>query len=410
MARRRLQGTVSRVPRGYGSYLARVGGVAGAAYQGAQGGLNAYKKIDKYLPRGNKRSSSFQRKLGPMNSRPAYKKARTAYNRPPTSVGHGLRRRRNKKTLKKPISTRKLALAAYRRYTRSYQGLSNFDLDSGQYFIGNSNKMDGSIVTPIHVINLTNLRNNPDDVVTDMNVHYKLRWAGEASSSAIQAEAFSGQDLSATGSGDPTWVTIMGPQSNVDVTHAYLVGTSIGFNFYGARTRATRFQVHLVSYKDDDYNPLIKGGEEEVKTWLTGLERPLVYNNLTPRVPGWKKGIKFLKTWSYNLEATTNDVLNTSVGSIMEAKIYIKHNTMLNFKNDEYDKTGRADHSNFADYTVDFEGVRNSPTPKQRLHLIVTAFAPERVPDEEFTATETPSYDMIIRQSWMIPTGLSTIQ
>lgn len=371
--------------------IGRVGRNIGTYGQRAYNNLRNYRR-----PSMGKRSSS---RNGPPSKRRRFAGSITGGA---AFTGNTLSRRRNKTTLKKPPTTRALVTAGYRALTRGVTGLTNFDVNVGKYLLSNDSAPDGSVRLPIHMLNLTGIDNNIADLTTVVTPHLQLAWNNSSNAAVCIVTPFTGTNN--IGANVQNWQTIAGPAGPYLVRRAHLISTYVAFNFYGARVRDTQFKVHLLSFKDDDADVLVKTDPEST-AFITGLERPLTFNQLTPSAPRWAHNVKFHKTWTYNVPATTNDSLNTATGNVLEAKINIKHNKLFTLVNNESATTGREGHLNDASYDVDVQLVRNAPMPKQRLYLYITAFAPQRVTRGSETAAETPSYDMIVRQKWMVPTA-----
>eukprot|EP00955_Chlamydomonas_euryale_P048549 354013-Chlamydomonas_euryale.AAC.1 len=66
--------------------------------------------------------------------------------------------------------------------------------------------------------------------------------------------------------------------------------------------------------------------------WLQYMERPLIYSNLQTDVAG--KGydkMRVIRRCKYYVSASQTNDVDTSVGKIHQAKIFIRHNKMLDF-------------------------------------------------------------------------------
>lgn len=286
-----------------------------------------------------------------------------------------------------------------------YQNLSNYDTNVGALTIRNSrNTTTGLVTSPIHIYDISAFNNT-----SNHTCGYQLGWASTLAGADFSRTALIGQDQ--TGA---TFSAFWGNEDNVqnspypNAKNALHNWSDIRFNFYGPRKRTTFFEVMFITLKDE-FADLIHGAVSNIsaKLLLQYLERPLIYSNLQTDVQGEaSKMFKVVKRFRYYISASQSTDVDTSVGKVKEAKIFMRHDRMRGYdwQHNGYATTDVLPHGD-ADGTqwVRDDDCHNMPGPDKRLYMIVRAFSPERAvvaDDATVDADRDPTYDCIIRNSF----------
>lgn len=280
-----------------------------------------------------------------------------------------------------------------------FQGVTNFDTNSGYFPLRNSNLAGNvTIQLPVHLYHL----NLCPTGGTYPGAGWTSGWAAEANTSAVESFAILGQ--TATGvSTDSKWQLESLPSNNVQRGDSFIhEWTQVKLNLYGARKRTTRFTVSFF-YVSKAADPLATAGTVlERKELVQYLSRPYIYSNLLADFSHQKKHIQIVKEFNYTVDATDGFDLNTTTGKIHNANIFIRHNKRYKLDEGVFNTTilphGQADGSDF-DTRIDAE-ITGIPKPGRRLYMCIRAFAPERVDGATgINALTDPSYDMILRNA-----------
>lgn len=353
------------------------------------------------------------------------------------NMTNGTEWRRSRRTTRlQKASFRKKLYGASQTLIDRYQGLTNFDTNSGYSALCYRKQyVDPSLqpcVLPIHVFDLTTWGNS-NAVVGQI-----LGWENTTSSTSNiyrapkYAQPADGEKPVSPGAAVVNFVTEKGEVTAVNPpSHACLDWVDLRFNLYGARKRDTYFRIQIVRFKDE-FADLFQAGASNgsVKELLTELERPLIYNNL--QAGQWhevQSRMQVIRSFYYKVPAKTADDLNTATGNIQEAKIFMKVNKACNYMWDKGNENFKHD---TVEQGRDFETEGNLLNdthrlrPQSRLYLLVSAFCPKlRTPDtagwfqysdhEADMGTDVhpvgfavdidyePSYDFLFRRKWTLP-------
>lgn len=280
-----------------------------------------------------------------------------------------------------------------------FQGLTNYDVDGGYFRLSQCNH-DGARYRPIHIYDLTSIRNETGGVISIPEVARHLGWTDVGTSAnVIHRDLIAQSNNGDQGTGANKWF----PEST-DFMHDgasssyYLNWIDARFNFYGCRKRDTKFQVRLVQFPDDDWN-LWHAAPADLgkKSMLSYLERSLIYNNLQTGDPSLRKRMRVLATYTYHIPATTSIDLNTAVGKICEAKIFFRMNRVFRLNwNDQQGQDLPHGHGDGHDWdVVDLNDNKSWPQHSSRVFMIVSAFSPE---DVDLTGSKNPM--MTPAESW----------
>lgn len=288
-----------------------------------------------------------------------------------------------------------------------FQNLSNYDTDVGGIIIRNSrNTTTGEVTSPIHIYDISAFNNE-----STQTCGYRLGWASTATNAVYNRTALDGQNSDGSSLSAATWMT----EKNSTQTpfpaarNALHNWSDIRFNFYGPRKRTTYFEVMFILIKDE-FADLIQGATSNIsgKLLLQYLERPLIYNNLQTDVGGEaSKMFKVVKRFRYYISASQSTDVDTTVGKVKEAKIFMRHDRLRGYDWQHHglsasDVIPHGDDDGL-DYVRD-DDVHNIAAPNKRLYMVVRAFSPERALtsslDPNVDSNRDPSYDILIRNSF----------
>eukprot|EP00955_Chlamydomonas_euryale_P043773 352708-Chlamydomonas_euryale.AAC.2 len=210
------------------------------------------------------------------------------------------------------------------------QGLTQYDTNVGFYQLRQSVTAAGAIYSPVHVWDLTSIPDRGNDEAAGFSYGCK----SALSSANMFKEGLATQDSTGSTSGDSLWYNENGISGQaLNVENAFHEWTSANINFYGPRKRTTWFEVIFFTPKDDFADPIRANlANVENKYWLQYLERPLIHSNLQTDVGG--KGydkMRIIRRYKYFVSASQTTDVDTSVGKIKQAKIFMRHNKMLDF-------------------------------------------------------------------------------
>lgn len=284
-----------------------------------------------------------------------------------------------------------------------YQGLTNFDTNLGFFNLANVQFTGGDVQIPMHIYDLTSIPNT-----STPGVCYAYSWANTTAAADLIRYNINGQTPS--GTLQPGWNTENGKDTGFRdsrvMRHDW---TDVRINFYGPRKRTTRYEVLFVRVKDEFANPLVASvSNASLKELFAYLERPCVYSNLQTYQTNVAKKIKIVKKYTYWVSAGQTTDVDSSVGKIKEARIFMRHDRVYNLDwRHEGAGTSTLSHvqADGANYVQD-ETHHDYPWHGSRLMMIIRAFAPERAyPAGAFTpdANRDPTYDILIRNAVSTP-------
>jgi len=295
-----------------------------------------------------------------------------------------------------------------------FQNLTRYDTDVGAIALRQGyNSSLNAVYSPVHVYDITSFNNE-----TSVVAGYQLGWNDVASTADMIKIPIPCQTTAGTGTSS-FW-----QQENNAAATPYPAAmkalhnwTSIGFNFYGPRKRTTWFEVMFITMKDEFADLMYASGSNpSVKLLLQYLERPLIYSNLQTDVGGKAHNMfKVVKRFRYYVSASQTTDVDTSVGKIKEAKIFMRHDRMRDYhwQHNDFDTSSVIPHgeNDGIDFTRD-DDVHNYPAYGKRMYMVVRAFSPERV---TFTndalavdANRDPTYDIIMRNSFSFVRSLNS--
>lgn len=327
--------------------------------------------------------------------------------------GNDLTVRNSKATLHKRSYGTKGSIAMLRKQVQAlmqtqiqrYQFLSNYDTNIGAHLIRNEyDSATGITLLPIHVYELSSVNN-----VSGIAPGLALGWSSLLSTANVVKNVLPTQTPTGGTAADGLW------RSETDVTYpsaqqAFHNWSSIKLNLYGARKRSTRFTVSIMTVRDDFANFQSAGvGNLEFKQLLQYMARPLIYSNIQSDLRNKaNKLIKVVKRYNYWVSASQTTDVDTTVGKIANANIFLRHNKKYDLDWMAEDPANILPHAQAdgLDYASDSVPM-NYPQSNQRLFMVITAFSPEQVNTADpVDPNVCPSYDIIIRNSWSFGRGI----
>lgn len=297
-------------------------------------------------------------------------------------------------------------------YSYRFQNITNYDTNVGGLSLGNLQQATGTLIQmPLAIYDLTSLNNR--GLVAPGRA---FRWLDTTATAGIDRQIIPTQGLSGGAVAAGTWTNEQATSIAFPNTqHAFHKYTDIKLNLYGARKRTTWFEIMIVRVNDDLANPFAANPANlEYKQFIDYLQRPCIYSNLVQNSIG-KTNRKFsiIKKYKYFISAAQTTDVDTSVGKIKEVKIFLKHNVMRDFDWRLEQTPASMSHAQEAGnaYIVDTQN-ENDVRPRQRVFMVIRAFAPERRFTDAFStasadANVDPTYDIIIRNVWGIPQNIN---
>jgi len=317
-----------------------------------------------------------------------------------------------------------------------FQGITNFDTNTGYFTIANREDTTSGIITqPLHVYNLTVFRNTPLAAAPVLANAYG--WSGPLGTATVVRNQLLGMNFSGTGTtGDWATEELAGPY-RIGVGASEWPGcrkllhewTQVKMNLYGARARPTWFKISFVQVRNEFANFASAGVNNErfveLINYLTG---GMTFSNLQSRDLSAAKYLKVMKSYKYLIPAETSIDLNSACGKIKEVKLFYKHARVLNMAPHETkDDSARLGHNQVdgGDFEVGTVPL-NTPADPAQVFMIVQAWSPSRgstttanwalvgtnytpLSSDIWTAkavpanNDVPSYDIILRQKYSVP-------
>lgn len=285
-----------------------------------------------------------------------------------------------------------------------FQGLTRFDTNVGFYKLWNALETStNSVNLPVHIYDLTSFNN-----IGNYSPARRFGWTSQATTADCGTANLPCQNAAGATDVAGPWILENGEGT---VTNSRIMRhdwSDIRFNFYGPRKRTTKFEVMFVRVKDELANPLIAGASNaSFKDLMNYLERPCIFSNLQTFQPHIAKKMRIVKKYTYWVSAGQTTDVDTTVGKIKEARIFMRHDRIYNL---DWRHEGGADLAHGADDGIDFvqdQLHHNGPWYGSRLLMIVRAFAPERRSVVDYSAAADaltdPTYDILIRNCVSTP-------
>lgn len=375
----------------------------------------AAKKLAPYA-RAAGAKSTVQRKLGMFVGKP---KVRVARRQTASTVGqeygggNDWTQSRSKVGYKKKPTLQRLTRMMNASMTNKiyrFQNITNFDTNSGGVPISNWQFASGEVTSPVHYYDLTSFPNTQ----TNVSPTVRLQWASTLSTADLQRFAIPGQFQDGSSDVNGVWIPETqggalgtGISNTINARSFQHNWTDVRINFYGPRKRTTKFEVMFFRIKDENANPEGSAvSNANLKELQLFLERPCIYSNIQTYTSNVAKKIQMIKKFTYFVSAGQTTDVDTTVGKIKEARIFLRHDKMYNL---DWRHTGaqaipheQADGLDFVQDSIHHD----RPWYSSRVYMCIRAFAPERTTGkvgEVVDATKDPSYDIIIRNSVSLP-------
>lgn len=280
----------------------------------------------------------------------------------------------------------------------------------GYYSLSNTYDLaPGSSMVPLHVYELTSVRDIQGDpsvayymTVTDAGGVVFLPMACQRADGSTEPNGYWQDERNFTpGNLKPSLPGTAGPR------RYWTTGQiEIRLNLYGCNTQPTIYDIMLVqpteSWATLDTAPT-EYTDARRNVWQ-GLVRSSTYNPLIGGNNGWRRGLKVIRSWRKVIQPS----VPISAGDIADRN---PHNHILNIKyydgkTRDHQYVERAPPSDTIALagqwttTSDFtQSYRVNPKPRARLYLIVRALNTTVASIETQTASNTPTYDCVIRRT-----------
>lgn len=293
------------------------------------------------------------------------------------------------------------------------QGLTNADTNVGFYPLANRQSLDlvPLVNLPVHVWDLSIFPNVNPEVQAGSGYY----WTSDAAAANLTSFSLQTQTPSGATSGpyyhaeSAAGFAESGTAPNA--TKACHEWSSVKLLLYGARKRGTRFYIDLVRVKNELAHPLAGSGVNKSKKDLfRSLQSNLIYSSLQQHNGRNMADVSFVKRYQFYVPGGSADDLDT-IGKTKEVTVFYKSGRVYNMAWESSDAQEALPHTQAdgADYTLK-GGPQDHPRNAQRLLLIVRAFSPERrsvaaavMGTEPADPLTEPSYDIVIRNKWMLP-------
>lgn len=271
---------------------------------------------------------------------------------------------------------------------------------------------------PVHAWDLTACINYDNNTVVRPNIGLALGTAALTSNAASFTWTLDSQDPSgARQLGSPLTVESgSGGYDDLPKRKALHHWSHIKMNLYGVRKRASKFLVQLVMIKNQEADFYAPDTNMAKRKLIDALARPYIYSNLNSGDPQTlREHLKVLKTYEVTIAPTTADDYGGTANAVPHTQTlnwFIEHNRVR-----RYDHVRRDTPDTGANAAYDQESpvlINTRTTVRSRVYLLVRALAPERRDSTDWTPefiqgkpsdpiTE-PSYDLVIRQKFSVPT------
>lgn len=192
---------------------------------------------------------------------------------------------------------------------------------------------------------------------------------------------------------------------SLPLTKDILKWVNIRLNLYGARSKATKFRVMLVRFKDNEVVPTPSGATDYLPAtaisskrtqFYQSLLKPYVFSPIATTTNLYSKYMQVIK----NEQFIINDVSTTSFDSAPMSKVinwFVRLDRVCNYVNNAVNINTGADVADQADYTVNVgQQIYPYTSPTSRLYLIVMASAWTDCANVPTTQTQ-PTYDISVR-------------
>lgn len=271
---------------------------------------------------------------------------------------------------------------------------------NGYYWLSRETADATYAYMPVFAFDLTAANNYINNAYSGAVPFYRL-WLTKATGavtwtpySGLQADGIS----SAVNLQNETYAYV-GNQINQPMEKSKLLWNQVKMNLWGAKNKAVKFTIQIVTYRDSDLDPLEQASGRAMAAkhnayWQTVL-KPLTFNPAATSGEHHTKGrVKILKQYTKIIQPTSSTE-NDSDPHVHMMKMFLRWDKLC-----RYDDQGVAigtydDLSNQADYAIQQQTFTNYLKSDQRIWLIIkaTAFAENATP----VNTLHGSFDLSIR-------------
>jgi len=313
----------------------------------------------------------------------------------------------------KPNRMLKLVQAGMNTVTYRAQGLTNFDTSVGFYALANRQSLDAVplVNTPIHIWDLTILPNVSSEVIAGRGYY----WSSDSSAANIDTYSLPTQLPSGASSGSyyhaESASGLAETSNNINANKAMHQWSNIKLLLYGPRKRGTTFYIDFIRVKDELAHPIAgASSNKSKKEFFRTQQSSLIFSPLQQHNGRNNKAIQYVKRYKFYIPGGSADDLDT-IGKVKEVSIFLKQANVYNLQWESADNQDALPHTqeDGADYTLK-AGPQDHPYTGSRLMMMIRAFSPER----RALATNVlgvaaadpltePSYDMVLRNKWMLP-------
>jgi len=360
---------------------------------------------------------------GRSTARPAARKTRATGGVPysdPAATGNELStysRQVGKYPKLNPARLYKLMQAGMTSAIYRAQGITNFDTNVGYYPLANRvNTVVGVnyVLMPIHMWDLTSFPNTNAAITAG----HSFAWDSLLSSAAVvrnnlPTQNAGGADMS-SGQYVPESQAGMSEVSSSlpNASKACHEWSDIKLNLYGARKRGTTFYIDFIRVKDTLAHPLAADGLNRSKKELfRTLQANLVYSNLQTFNNKNLRQVQFVKRYKFYVPGGSTSDLDL-IGKVKQVKLFLKQGAVYNMAWESTEAQDALPHGQ--EDGIDFtqaSGPVSSPWHGSRLLMCIRAFSPERrditgVPGSNNAPADPltePSYDLVLRNKWLLP-------
>lgn len=307
------------------------------------------------------------------------------------------------------------------------QGVTQYDTNFGFYPIAQRtvSSLNGMVYTsPMHLWEITSVCNyDGSQIFNQPSVGWGVGWTSSGGTGTVVLNALNSQASAGTLISNASTLQLENVASSSSFhgaaafRSAFHAWTNIKMNLYGVRSRATRYSIQVVMFKDSDStDPLAnitsniassaQQTEQKCCDMIDYLVKPFVYNNILLGDVQARQYIKVLKSYDVTIDPiqTTEYGGQAATPHIQTVNLFLRHNKNRRF--DWLDTGGQSAPTSTANWEQNINGVQCRVNHKNRLYLMIRAMAPT-TSTTTFTADpdpiNEPSYDLIMRHKYLKP-------
>ena len=273
---------------------------------------------------------------------------------------------------------------AWRNYNKAFGAQGAMNLYSVQTGLSGT-----TAYAPLHLYDLTSVVNYNDTTAVSPVVATQLSFSTENSAHTMKLEGLA-HNGAATG-----WVSVDAPAQDpgrLEGGESFLDYVSIKMLLYCATSFPNKFQIDIVSFKDDSFAvaPDTTISTAHTIAFYEYLINQYQYNPIAVQNVSFKKYLKIHK--SITVEMDPKETIEASTNRYKEVNLFWRCNRRLNYRWQEDDKINLA----AADVQTNKANNQCYVHPKARVFLMIRAFAPFVGPAGVASAANTPTYDIVL--------------